>query len=392
MCKIKTYTLYELNRLVRATLDNEMGEGYWVEAELAGVQERGGHCYMELIQKEIERNTPIAKARACCWRSVWAIKKRQFENITSQSLKTGLKVLILVTPQFHEAYGFSWIVNDIDPKYTLGDMAQKRLAIIRQLKEEGVFDLNKKLVLPLFCQRIAVISSATAAGYGDFCNQLNTNTYGYWFKTELFQSTMQGEDVERSIIEAFDKISLRTDEFDCVVIIRGGGATSDMAGFDALDLARNVANFPLPIITGIGHDRDECILDMVSYLRVKTPTAAAAFLIESLRNVESRIEEWQQRIVNYIKGRMETEKIRISRYAEKIPSSAGMLLVKAMHRIEILEERAKALDPMLQLKHGYSITMLNGTTIRDCSTVKEGDEIVSYLANGTVKSIVTWKK
>ena len=238
---------------------------------------------MELIEKDEQTATPIAKASAKCWASKWILVRPYFERTTGQRLVAGMKVLLKVYPQFHEAFGFSWIVTDIDPTYTLGDMARKRQEIIRQLKEEGVFDLQKELTLPLFCQRIAVISSETAAGYGDFCNQLADNPYGFQFQTQLFPAIMQGEGVEQSIINALERIY--DQPFDCVVIIRGGGATSDMSGFDTLALAEHVANFPLPIITGIGHDRDESILDMVSHTRVKTPTAAAALLIDHLKEV-----------------------------------------------------------------------------------------------------------
>ena len=259
-------TLLELNRLVREVIECEIPNEYWVEAELSECRESRGHCYMELVQYDEDRAaTPLARASAKCWASKWMLIRPGFERTTGQRLHAGMKVLLKVYAQFHEAFGFSWIVTDIDPTYTLGDMARKRQEIIRQLKAEGVFDLQKELRLPLFCQRIAVISSETAAGYGDFCNQLADNPYGFRFETRLFPATMQGEGVEQSIIAALERIYTATQEdgFDAVVIIRGGGATSDMSGFDTLALAENVANFPLPIITGIGHDRDESILDMV---------------------------------------------------------------------------------------------------------------------------------
>jgi len=201
-----------------------------------------------------------------------------------------MKVLLKVYPQFHESYGFSWIVTDIDPSFTLGDMQRRRLEIIRTLKEEGVFDLNRELTLSAFAQRIAVISSENAAGYGDFSNQLAMNQYGFSFKTTLFEAVMQGERVEASVIEALDTVNRYRDNYDCVVIIRGGGATSDLSGFDTLPLAENIANFPLPVITGIGHDRDESVIDLIAHTRVKTPTAAAAFLIDNLKHTADRID------------------------------------------------------------------------------------------------------
>ena len=408
------YSLLELNRLVRATIEDTLCEQYWLEAEIGQIGENNGHCYLEFIQKVEGHNTPVARAKAKCWRNVWGSVRPYFEHTTGQTLTLGMKVLVLVHPDFHEAFGFSWIVDDIDPRFTLGDMARRRQEIIRQLKAEGVFDLNRELPLPLFTQRIAVISSSTAAGYGDFCRQLEENKRGFRFSVTLYESLMQGEGVERSIISALDKINAHIDDYDCVVIIRGGGATSDMSGFDSLLLAENVANFPLPVITGIGHDRDECILDMVSHTRVKTPTAAAAFLIDRLEQVARRIDDAADRITSYVQHRMEIEKMRLSRAAERIPilfslvkskqenkletlnqriaSAVQRLIDRRRHTLDILEQRTKSLDPTLLLQRGYSITLVNGHALRSPSAVKPGDVIVTRLADGTVKSTVNETK
>lgn len=412
------FTLYELNSLVREAIENEMPNEYWVEAELSECRESRGHCYMELIQKDERTATPIAKASAKCWATKWMLIRPGFERTTGQQLHAGMKVLLKVYPQFHEAYGFSWIVTDIDPTFTLGDMARKRQEIIRQLKEEGVFDLQKELQLPLFCQHIAVISSQTAAGYGDFCNQLADNPYGFKFQTQLFPAIMQGEGVEQSIIDALENIYLRSEEcgvrsensFDCVVIIRGGGATSDMSGFDTLALAENVANFPLPIITGIGHDRDESILDMVSHIRVKTPTAAASLLIDHLKTVLDTINEAQAHITRYAQQKLSMLNTQLSTIAETLPrvfstvktrqearldafnSRLPLLLERRLtaerHRLQLIEEKAKSLDPALLLKRGYSITLKDGKSVRDASTLHPGDEIETRLANGLIHSTV----
>ena len=429
----KRLTLYELNSLVREVIECEMPNEYWVEAELSECRESRGHCYMELIQKDEQNATPIAKASAKCWASKWMIVRPYFERTTGQHLHAGMKVLLKVYPQFHEAYGFSWIVTDIDPTYTLGDMARKRQEIIRQLKEEGVFDLQKELQLPLFCQRIAVISSETAAGYGDFCNQLSDNPYGFQFRTQLFPAIMQGEGVEQSIIAALERIFDYTrGTFDCVVIIRGGGATSDMSGFDTLALAENVANFPLPIITGIGHDRDESILDLVSHTSVKTPTAAAAFLIDHLKNVMDIHHDSQEQIVRLAQQKLTYYKSQFASIAELLPrlfsnvkirqearldalnnsithlaqlrlssfnsqlstieSKLPILLERRVmtekHRLQLIEEKAKSLDPTLLLKRGYSITLKDGKTVRDAHQLHTGDDIETRLANGTVHSTV----
>ena len=418
--------MFELNRMVRESIECEMPDEYWVEAELSECRESRGHCYMELIQKDDLSATPVAKAQAKCWANKWLTIRPYFERATGQQLHAGMKVLLQVYPQFHESYGFSWIVNDIDPTYTIGDMARKRQEIIQKLKAEGVFDLQKELRLPLFCQHIAVISSQTAAGYGDFCNQLADNPYGFKFETQLFPAIMQGEGVEQSIINALERIyndqcsmvrsalplgsAKNVQCYDAVVIIRGGGATSDMSGFDTLALAENVANFPIPIITGIGHDRDESILDMVSHMRVKTPTAAATLLIEHLKEVLDIIDNSQELITRYAQQKLSALNTQLSALSESIPrlfslvktrqeskldifeqrmrTSIERRLTSEYHKLELTSEKLKALDPTLLLARGYSITMLNGRAVKDASTLHNGDEIETRLASGTIKSVV----
>ena len=414
-------SLRQLNLMVRDAIEDALPDEYWVEAELSECRENSGHCYMELIEKDEHSNTPVARASAKCWRQTWLMVKPYFERTTGQPLRAGMKVLLKVYAQFHEAYGFSWIVSDIDPTYTLGDMARKRQEIIRQLKEEGVFDLQRELSIPIFAKRIAVISAQHAAGYGDFLRQLEDNEYGFCFEVSLFPAIMQGEQVEQSIIAALNQIyelqsnhtshlSSPTSHFDCVVIIRGGGATADLSGFDTLALAENVAQFPIPIITGIGHDRDESILDMVSHMRVKTPTAAAAFLIDHLRRVWERITEAETSINQYVSERLRYQQQRISQLATLIPTLALQRLSDSRHRIEMTESRLpvaierrladqkhrierlsillQGFDPQLLLKRGYSITLHNGKAVRDPSQLKTGDEIETRVEKGTIHSIV----
>ena len=381
-------TLRQLNLMVKDAIEMQLPDEYWVEAELAECRERGGHCYLELIEKEDNTNTPVAKASAKCWRQTWLMLQPYFERTTGQPLRTGMKVLLKVYAQFHEAYGFSWIVTDIDPTYTLGDMARKRQEIIRQLKEEGVFDLQRELCIPRFAKRIAVISAEGAAGYGDFCRQLEDNEYGFKFEVTLFPAIMQGEQVESSVVAALNSIYDCIRDFDVVVIIRGGGATSDLSGFDTLALAENVAQFPIPIITGIGHDRDESILDMVANTRVKTPTAAAALLIDYLRQVLERINEAQQRITMAISQRFSTQKARLDSLQTLIPVLAQRTLTNARHQIELIELKLQSHDPQLQLQRGFSITLHNGRAVRDPKQLKAGDEIETRVEKGTVRSIV----
>lgn len=407
MASERTFTLLELNRMVRETIERQMDGKYWVEAELSDLHDRN-HCYMELVENDPFGPTPLAKARAVCWANRWTALRSKFERQTQQQLRPGIKVRMMVTPTFHEAYGFAYQVSDIDPDYTLGDIVRKRMEIIRQLKEAGIFDLQRELVLPRFAQRIAVISSAQAAGYGDFCHQIDDNSYGLSFSHELFATIMQGEQVEQSVIAALDRINARIDEFDVVVIIRGGGATTDMSGFDTLALAENVANFPLPIITGIGHDRDECILDMVSYMRVKTPTAAAAFLIDHLSEVYTALVSARERISRIAERHLAYEKMRLKQLADRIPtlfaltrerqtkridalahrldSAATQRLERERHRLQLVAQRAQAQDPIHILRRGYSITLHNGHALRSGDELADGDIIETRLEQGTLKS------
>ncbi len=425
-------SLYELNHLVHDVIAIQLPDSIWVQAELSEYRENNGHCFMELIEKDNHLNSPIAKASAKCWRNRWVYIRAGFERITGMHLRAGMKIMLQVHAEFHENYGFSWMIDDIDPTFTLGDMARKRLEIIQVLKDEGVFDLQKQLAIPMFCQRIAVISSVHAAGYGDFCHQMQNNEYGLSFNIELFPAVMQGEQIEKSVIGALNLINERYEEFDVVVIIRGGGATSDMSGFDTLVLAENVANFPLPIITGIGHERDESVLDMISNTRVKTPTAAATFLIEYLAQVYNRVQNASDFIFSYVRERMTREKMRIQHLGGRIPlmfslvktshlrkldaiesklnNQVGRLILqqfqyldrlqmamlpaiqrklnKEQYRLQMIEQQVMLSDPTLLLKRGYSITLLNGKVVKDASCLHVGDEIITRVENGEIRSIV----
>ena len=392
-----SYTLRQLNLLVRDAVETSLADEYWVQAELAECRENRGHCYMELVEKDEQSHTPIARASAKCWATSWNLIRPHFERNTGQSLRAGMKVLLKVYAQFHETFGFSWIVTDIDPTFTIGDMARKRQEIILQLKEEGIFDLQRELQLPLFTKRIAVISAETAAGYGDFCRQLEENEYGFRFEITLFPAIMQGEQVEQSIINALERIYNEVlvspsgdgrGAFDCVVIIRGGGATSDLSGFDTLALAENVAQFPIPIITGIGHDRDESILDMVSHRRVKTPTAAAALLIENLKRVADRIEDARQRIPVLALQAISNSRHRVEMAENRLSVAIDRRLTSQKHRLENITIQLQGYDPQRLLSRGYSITLHHGRAVRDPAQLRPGDEIETRVEKGTLKSII----
>ena len=404
-------SLYELNGLVKRTIRDRMSETYWVQAELSDVRSNySGHCYLEFIQKDASGNNLIAKARGTIWSNIYKMLKPYFEQETGQAFASGIKVLVRVSVDFHELYGYSLTVLDIDPTYTVGDMERKRREILRLLEEEGVIDLNKELEMPVLPQRIAVISSATAAGYGDFCNQLSNNPRGYGFYTELFPAIMQGERVEESIIAALDAIYARLEAFDVVVIIRGGGATSDLSGFDTYELAANCAQFPLPIITGIGHERDDTVIDLIAHTRVKTPTAAAAFLIACMDQVADRLDNLSFRLQQGVRNRLLWEHRRIEGLKQRIPSSAykrisdakyGLLaanrdlqmatrqfLSMKKHRLELLQQRLNDALPEKQLARGYSITLKNGKAVKDVSILEKGDTLVTLLYKGKVESVI----
>lgn len=404
-------SLLELNALVRRSLEQCLPDEYWIQAELSDVRSNTtGHCYLEFIQKDPRSNNMIAKARGMIWNNIFRLLKPYFEETTGQLFTSGIKVLVKVTVQFHELYGYSLTVLDIDPTYTLGDMARRRREILLQLEEEGVLTLNKELAMPLLPQRIAVVSSATAAGYGDFCHQLQHNPGGFFFYAELFPAMMQGNQVEESVLAALDRINARVSEFDVVVIIRGGGATSDLSGFDTYLLAAACAQFPLPIITGIGHERDDTVLDSVAHTRVKTPTAAAELLIhrmtevaEHLEELSSRLQQGAYTLLEQEWRRLETLRTRIPNLVHRKLTDARFALLSAQkdvsqatqtylsrqrHRLQLLQQRIADASPDQLLKRGYSITLKNGKAVTDAASLKPGDQMVTRLSKGEIHSVV----
>lgn len=406
---MESLSLYELGRLIRQTLREGLPDAYWVQAELSEVREAyNGHCYVELVQKVERGNTLLAKARGNIWSNVYKMLKSYFESATGQAFTAGIKVLLQVSVEYHEQYGLSLTVHDIDPTYTLGDMARRRREILQQLEEEGVLTLNKELTMPVLPQRVAVISAAGAAGYGDFCNQLLGNPYGFVFYPKLFPAVMQGDRVEETIVAALDRIAAEQDVWDVVVIIRGGGATSDLSGFDTYTLAANCAQFPLPIITGIGHERDDTVLDMVAHTRVKTPTAAAEYLIASLMETATVLDGLTNSLVTGITNRIHREEKRVEQIAQRLPGLFSVIHANGLHRIEQLEMRmhtalqktlmaqkyrleliekvVEGASPMLILQRGYSITRCEGRVVRDAANLPEGSVLTTTLAEGEVKS------
>ena len=400
---MEALSLYDLNALVRRSLEQCLPDEYWVQAELSDVRTNStGHCYLEFIQKDPRSNNLIAKARGTIWANVYRLLKPYFEESTGQAFVSGIKVLVQVTVSFHELYGYSLTVQDIDPTYTLGDMARRRREILKQLEEEGVLTLNKELEMPVLPQRIAVVSSPTAAGYGDFCHQLKNNSRGFFFHTELFPALMQGDRVEESVLSALDAILNRQEDFDAVVIIRGGGATSDLSGFDTYLLAAACAQFPLPIITGIGHERDDTVLDSVAHTRVKTPTAAAEYLINCMdlaadelevlisqlhESVRSRLTEEHRKLISYrnripsaVVRRVSDAKLALLTTRKDISLAVQTLLSRQRHRLELLQQRLADASPEKMLARGYSITLKDGKVVKDTALLnKEDERIVGLL-------------
>lgn len=382
-------TLYSLNNLVRNAVADAMPSRYWVTGELSEVRETAvGHCYIELVQRDEATDETVAKARGTVWSRIYSLLRPYFLEQTGQPFAAGLKVLLQVTVSFHELYGYSLDVCDIEPAYTIGDIARRRQLIIKRLTDEGVIGLNKELDLPLLPQRIAVISSATAAGYGDFCDQLLGNRYGFVFYPHLFPAPMQGSAAEQGIIEALNSIASNIDLWDAVVIIRGGGATSDLGCFDTYDLANNCAQFPLPIITGIGHLRDESLLDIVAHTSAKTPTAAAELFIHAMLANEATLTEQQEGIAAAITGRIESEKRGIEQLVAQLPIATALFMQAQHHRLDLCQRSIDAASPEHILSLGYSITRIGGKAVRDASLLAPGDEVETTTANGSFTSIV----
>jgi len=408
---VESYTLYELNSIVRGVIEDAMDEEYWVQGELSeGAVRHGGHFYGELVQKDAKGKSIIAKARIVCWANVYRGISLRFESETGETLRAGLKVLLLVKVNFHEQYGYSLSIEDVNPAFTVGDMAQRRREILAQLEEDGILHDNQQLELPVLAQRIAVISSASAAGYGDFCNQLLQNDYAYRFHIKLFPAVMQGAKVEESIISALEDIAEESEQWDAVVIIRGGGATSDLSDFDSYHLASCIAQYPLPVITGIGHERDETVLDYVAHTHMKTPTAVASFLIDHLSETAERLGVLQQKVTLFASKALALETKRLGSLMVQIPLAFANVrqreenrmekveqrirnawvtgFQKEKHRQELLEQRFKGLDPLLLLERGYSITMANGKVVHSVTDVCQGEEITTKLKNGEIRSTV----
>ena len=381
-------TLSQLTGRLSSVLHDAFVESLWVQAEISELNVRKGHCYMELVEKDDTGRNFAAKIRATCWASVYTSLSAYFTRETGQSLAVGMKVLLAVEVNFHPVFGLSLTVVDIEPSFTVGELLRQRRLTIERLKQEGVFDMNRMHSIPLLPRRIAVISSDTAAGYGDFCHQLRHNPRSFSFDITLFPALMQGDKAAASIVEALDLVAERLSDFDLVVIIRGGGATTDLTCFDAYDLAAHCAQFPLPIVAGIGHLRDTSVLDMVVHTSLKTPTAVAEFLLQAFLLQDDMLVQFGRRVSQALKQRLLQQNHTVEQLQLRVFSLMHRHLLGEKNKLDLAEKTIELHSPQRILKQGYSLTHVAGRVLTSADEVKPGDRLVTEFADGTITSIV----
>lgn len=424
-------SLSQLNTLIGEALATHLSPSYWVVAEVVELRENySGHCYLSLAEKEGDK--VLAQSKAAIWQQTYRMIKPYFETSTGQTLAAGVKVRIKVSVSYHNVYGINMTIQDIDPAYTVGEVTIRRQQILRQLEEDGVAEMNKELLMADLPQRIAIISSPTAAGYEDFINQLENNSYGYKFSTQLYAATMQGEGAEESIVAAMEQVFESIDDIDVLVIIRGGGAAIDLSCFDNYNIAYYITQFPIPVVVGIGHERDETVLDLVAHTALKTPTAVAAYFIENFQQADAQLDQILDRLQTSVHQTVIREKQHIYSLAASLPVLTGRIfsqkntqlnhvlhkteqtshsflrinqnkvasleqaLRSRTHDIFLLQKQqldkatliADLSDPKHVLKRGYSITMKDGKVIKSKKQLLEGDEIETLLDSGSVRSTV----
>ncbi|MBR1882981.1 MAG: exodeoxyribonuclease VII large subunit [Muribaculaceae bacterium] len=424
-------TLSQLNGRIRALLNDATVQGQWVLAETSDVQQRRGHCYLELVEKDAQNGAIVAKAQAVIWANVFARLSVLFQQVTGSPFGTGMKVMVRVSASFHEQYGMKLVISDINPDFTLGDMARQRKEIIERLTREGLIELNRQLEWPEVPQRIAIISAAGAAGYGDFMNQLHNNPYGLQFYTCLFQAVMQGSNTAPSVLTALRRIREHVSLFDCVVVIRGGGSTTDLNAFDNYDMAAAIATMPIPVIVGIGHERDVTVLDYVAAMRVKTPTAAAEWLIQrgaaaltrladlgadlalAVRDIVAHAREQLTYYASFIpsaarrvadtarlhishlahaiplgvSNRLAGEQMRLAHNTELMRTTAASIMSREKMRLDALQEMFNLLSPRNILNRGYALLMSQGKFVTSVDNLHAGDELTVHLRDGRVRTV-----
>ena len=382
---MQTYSLSELCAQIEVVLMEGLPDTYWVRCEIASLSEKGGHLYLDLVEKG-QRGLFVARQRATCWNGRQQMLRAYFAQETGSSLQVGMQVLLEVSVQFHSVYGLSLDVQGIDPQYTLGDMARQRQAAISRLQAEGVFDMQRMLSLPTLPRRLAVVSAAAAAGYSDFVHQLEESPYS--FVATLFPAVMQGDRAAASIRAALDSIGATEEEFDAVVIIRGGGATTDLTCFDDYALAALCAQFPLPILTGIGHTRDVSVLDLVAFQALKTPTAVAAFLVERMDEQMERMQRLTYRLQQTALRQVLLRRHRVEQLEQRLYAGVQAWAMLRRNHIRMLEQRVETLNPERIYRLGYSLLRKEGRVVRSVADCRQGDTVSAELADGIVQLTV----
>jgi len=426
-------TLFDLNKRIRNSIEQTFTDSYWVIAEISELKiNNSGHCYLELIEKDPDQDKIIARARATIWSYTFRMLKPYFETASGISLDKGIKILVKAKVTFHEQYGLSLNILDIDPGYTLGDMERKRQEALRQLEKDGVLEMNKQITFPIAPQRIALISSETAAGYKDFMNQLLSNSYGFKYYVKLFPAIMQGDEAIQSNIKALDKIYLHLNFFDIVVIIRGGGSKSDLSCFDNYNLAYHITQFPIPVLTGIGHEQDTSVADLAAHTKLKTPTAVAGFIIKQTNSLNQYLEEVQTTVISLVNDCLQNKHEQIADLSRKLvrignnvlvinsknlarlsysfekrtnrflqikkdflkysqsalKSFSGKFIIEKKHYLHIALKTINYMDPKKVLERGYTLTYHNGTIIKNGSGLSLGDLITTKFKKDEVSSKV----
>jgi len=386
--------LQELLLKVQEAVMDKLPERVWLRAEISELKcNVSGHCYLTLVEKSEDSESLLAKVPAIIWASTWRTLSPFFVSETGKDLEVGMTVLVRVQVQYSELYGLSLIISDIDPSFTVGELELQRQRTIARLQEEGMFEMNSTLELPRLPRRFAVISSRTAAGYRDFLRQLTGNEYGYRFEVTLFDAVMQGNDAPESIIAALDEIAAVADQFDAVLIMRGGGGAMDLVCFDDYDLAANVAQFPLPVLTGVGHDHDYHVIDMVAHTYLKTPTALADHIVDIFAEEEWCVDSLAQRLHLALRGKYTGQIARVDTFMQRVASAVTMRCLSERHKVETLEGKIVAASPEDVLKRGFTMTLKGGRRVLSVDEIGMGDELKIMFKDGIIDvSVCNTKK
>lgn len=406
----QSFSLFQLNEHFRRVVALNFPESIWVSAEIAQVNESRGHYYFNLIEKDSEASTIIAESQAVLWQRDYRRLRRRLGKAMGSLMQNGIAILVKVRIEFHERYGLKLMIEDIDPAYTVGQLEIQKRKTIEALQSAGLFSLNKDKKLPLVLQKIAVISSPTAAGYQDYLQQLNENRFGYKFHNTLFPAAVQGERAVPEMINQLEKIALSSDRYDAVVMIRGGGAKLDLMAFDQFDLCEEVANCPIPVIVGVGHEVDETVIDLVAHSSLKTPTAVAAFIIQNnleyeselvqigqwiqdavqltLQEQDQQLIEWQQFLTIQAKHLITQNDRMLTYMEEEIPRQISRQINLHDRELSTLENIVNILDPKTVMERGYAFIEKNNTIVHSANSLSSGDEIIAHFKDGAVKGKV----